>query len=68
MIGLMVKTCKNDHAYSKKTFDSLYLDFETMLRFSGDNFCTILLLNLEDSSGSGFWISDSGFRLLVLPL
>ena len=42
MIGLMVKTCQNDRAYSKeKKFVSLYFDFETMLRFSGDNFCTI---------------------------
>ena len=34
MIGLTVKTCKNDRACSKeKKFDSLYLAFETMLRF-----------------------------------
>ena len=43
MIGLTIKTFKNDRAYNKeKKFDSLYLHFETMLRFSGENLCTIL--------------------------
>ena len=64
MIGLTVKTFKNDRAYSKeKKFDSLYLHFETMLRFSGDNLCTTLLLNLEASAGTGFWILDFGFQI-----